>query len=299
MLLFTGQRRRFEPAIAIIMDSRRRSARRSALAVWFGFTMVLLAACGVETTSPAAGTFTPRTPGILTVVTTDVPSPGFWEGTPGHLTGGFEFELAKALAQRLGLRGVRIKIERFHRIVQGQLDGADLSLDLITPTNERARSLMFSAPYLESAPTVVARVDTSVPDLATAQGLRWGAVGATTFVGTIAGRIRPDASTRVYDNTADMIRGVEDRQVDAVLLDLPAAVATADRSGGRLHAAAQLPVPETIAAALPKGSSNEQAVSSAFRAFTADGTINRLLRVWVGSEAANAERAIPLLETTL
>jgi ABC-type amino acid transport substrate-binding protein len=76
-------------------------------------------------------------------------------------------------------------------------------------------------------------------------------------------------------------------------------VATADRSQGRLHAAAQLPENETIAAALPKGSVNEQAVSSAFRAFTADGTISRLLRVWVGPEAANAEKSIPLLETTL
>ena len=272
---------------------------RGALATLLVLVALLTVACGSGTTSAAAGKFTPSTPGVLTVVTTDVPSPGFWEGTPGHVTGGFEFELAKALAQRLGLKTVRIKIEHFHRIVQGQLGDADLSLDLITPTSERSRSLTFSAPYLESAPTVVTGAETSVPDLATAQGLRWGAVRATTFVETIAGRIRPDTPTRIYDNTADMMRGLESRQVDAVLLDLPAAVATADHSGGRLRAAAQLPVPETIAAALPKGSDNEQAVSSAFRAFTADGTIKRLLRVWVGSDAANAESSIPLLETIL
>ena len=56
---------------------------------------------------------------------------------------------------------------------------------------------------------------------------------------------------------------------------------------------------EAVAAALPKNSNNEQAVSSAIRAFTADGTIDRLLKKWVGTAAANAETSIPLLHTTL
>ena len=87
--------------------------------------------------------------------------------------------------------------------------------------------------------------------------------------------------------------------IDAVLQDLPLAVATANGSRGTLKAVAQLPTSETIAAALPKNSSNEQAVSSAIRAFKADGTINRLLQKWVGAAAANAETSIPLLHTTL
>lgn len=236
---------------------------------------------------------------MLTVVTADVPSPGFWEGTPDHVTGGFEFELAKLLGERLGLKAVRVKIEKFHRIVEGQLDGADLALDLITPTNERSRYLTFSSPYLDAAPTVLARTGISVPDLHTAQGLRWGAVRATTFVEITTSMISPDSPVRLYENTADMVTGLEEGQVDAVLLDLPFAVATADRSGGRLHTAAQLPVSELIAAALPKGSGNEQAVDSAFRAFADDGTIDHLLRVWVGPQAANAEKSIPVLETTL
>jgi polar amino acid transport system substrate-binding protein len=259
----------------------------------------LIAGCGDETSSPAAGTFTPRTPGVLTVVTTDVPTPGFWEGTPDHVTGGFEFELARLLARRLGLNTVRVRLEHFHRIVEGQLDGADLALDLITPTKERGRSLTFSSPYLDAPPTVLTRTGTSVPDLHTAQALRWGAVRATTFVGIITSMIRPIGAVRVYDDTSDVVSALERRQVDAVMLDLPLAVVTADRSGGRIHTAAQLPMSELIAAALPKGSGNEQAVSSAFRAFTDDGTIDRLLRVWVGPQAANSTSSIPLLETTL
>lgn len=84
-----------------------------------------------------------------------------------------------------------------------------------------------------------------------------------------------------------------------MLEDLPAAVATARESGGKLEAAAQLPTKEAIAAALPKNSTNEQAVSSAIRAFTADGTIDRLLKKWVGPAATNGGSSIPLLHTTL
>jgi polar amino acid transport system substrate-binding protein len=260
---------------------------------------LLPAACGDETSSPAAGTFTPQTPGVLTVVTGEVPNPGFWEGSPGQVSGGFEFELAKVLAKRLGLKEVRVETEQFHRIVSGKLAGADLALDLITPTSERARSLEFTSPYLNAAPTVLARTGTAVPDLHTGQEMRWGVVRATTFVGIVASMVRPNRPVRIYANNADLVLGLERHQVDAILLDLPLAVAIADRSGGRLHTAAQLPDSELIAAALPKGSGNEQAVSSAFRAFSDDGTIDRLLRVWVGPGAASAEKSIPLLETTL
>ncbi|MBV9050342.1 MAG: amino acid ABC transporter substrate-binding protein [Solirubrobacterales bacterium] len=276
-----------------------RSARR-VLAVAMGALLVALlaAACSDRTSSPAAGTFTPATPGVLTVVTSDLPTPGFWEGTPDHLTGGFEYELAKDLAERFRLRSVRVRVEAFNRVVTGRLDGADIALDLITPTPERERSLAFSSPYLDAPPTVVVRAGTEVPDLATAQTLRWGAVAGTTFVGIVGKLIAPHQPIRLFVNSTGMLAGLQAGQVDAVLLDMPFAVVSANQSDGHLQAVAQLPSSETIAAALPKDSGNQQAVDSALRAFTADGTIDHLLRVWVGSNAADAEKSIPLIRTT-
>jgi ABC-type amino acid transport substrate-binding protein len=93
------------------------------------------------------------------------------------------------------------------------------------------------------------------------------------------------------------VAALEHDKIDALLLDLPLAVVTANDSDKRLHTAAQLSEPELLAAALPKGSANTDAVDSAIRAFTSDGTIHDLLQEWVGSEAANAEKSIPLLRT--
>jgi polar amino acid transport system substrate-binding protein len=259
---------------------------------------LVLVGCGDRSSSPAAGTFRPHSSGVLTVVTTEIPSAGFWLGTPDRVTGGLEYELARDLAQRFGLTTVRVQLEPFDRVIAGQLGGADLALDLITPTDQRSRVLSFSSPYLQSPPTVVVRSGTGVSDLATARKLRWGAVRSTTFVDIIASLVTPEHPLRTFDNNAAMLNGLQNDQVDAVLQDMPLAVVSAQDSGGHLDAAAQLPGSETIAAALPKGSHNLDAVDSAIRAFTADGTIDRLLRTWIGPAAADAEKSIPLLQTS-
>jgi polar amino acid transport system substrate-binding protein len=256
-----------------------------------------LAGCG--SISASAGEFTPAQPGVLTVATSAVPSPGFWEGTPSHPTGGFEYELARELAARFGLGRVAIKIVHFHRIVRGHLGGADLGIDLITPTSEREEHLDFSTAYLKSAPTVLVRAGTEVPDLATAQELRWGAIQSTTFVETIEDQIVPEGELVLYDGQQEVVAALEEGEIEATLLDLPLAVAVAGQSHGKLEAVAQLPDKEALAVALPQGSANLQAVNSAIRALTEKGTIGALLEEWVGEEAANAESAIPLLHTTL
>lgn len=255
-----------------------------------------LAGCG--SIAGSAGTFTPGHRGVLTVATSAVPSAGFWEGTPRHPSGGFEYELAREFAARFGLGKVRVRIVHFHRMVEGHLGGADIGLNLLTPTEKREQFLDFSAPYLKAAPTVLVRSGTEVPDLESAQKLRWGVVRATTFVEAIANSISPETPTRLFDGQRQVLNALEAGKIDATMFDLPLAVATARLSRGRLEAVAQLPQPEALSVALPKGSSNQQAIDSAIRAFTANGTIERLLNRWVGADAADAESTIPLLHTT-
>lgn len=259
--------------------------------------LALLAGCG--SISGSAGSFDPGQANVLTVATSAVPSAGFWEGTPTQPSGGFEYELSRELAARFGLAHVRIEIVHFHRLVAGHLGGADLGIDLLTPTSQREEALDFSTAYLKAAPTVVVRSGTEVPDLASAQELRWGAVRSTTFVEAIADSVVPEEETLLFDGQRELLAALAAGRVEAVMFDLPLAVSIANRSHGKLEAVAQLPDKEAIAIALPKGSPNRQAVDSAIRAFTADGTIEGLLERWVGGDAAEAESAIPLLHTTL
>ncbi len=256
----------------------------------------VLAGCGG--TPGAAGSFSARTKGVLTVATSDVPEAGFWEGTAAHPTGGFEYAFAEALAQRLGLRMVRVVVVPFDRLANGDLGGADLALSLLTPTSAREQHLTFSTPYIDSAPTAVVRAGQQIPDLQTAQGLRWGAERGTTFVSSIADEIQPTTPVRTYADDAELSAALLSGQVDAAVHDLPLAVAVANASGGKLAVAAKLPQPEAIAAALPLGSDNVQALDSAIRSLDADGTTHGLLARWVGAAAADSDQ-VPLLQTTL
>ena len=57
-----------------------------------------------------------------------MPTADFWEGTAASPTGGFEYELARRLADRFGLGSkCGSRLVHFHRIVAGDLGGADLA----------------------------------------------------------------------------------------------------------------------------------------------------------------------------
>jgi ABC-type amino acid transport substrate-binding protein len=244
----------------------------------------------------ASGDFTPAHRGVLTVVTQPLPTAGFWNGTNARPTGGLEYGIAQALARRFGLR-LAIRTEPFAKIVAGHLDGADLALSLITPTSTRGQVLDFSSPYINAPPALLVRSGVSVPDLQTAQGLRWAVESDTTLQSTIADVIQPDQPALQFPSRAGVLRALDSGRADATLFDLPAAIAIA-HSDPKLTVAAHLADTEPIAAALPSGSKNVEAVSSGLRALLADGTIDRLATRWLGVSITDSENDIPLLRTT-
>ena len=279
---------------------RRGEQRRlSTLAGWAAVLLVSALAIGTAGCAgidSASGDFTPVHRGVLTVVTQPLPTAGFWDGTDAHPTGGLEYGIARALAHRFGLRLV-VRTEPFARIVAGHLDGADLALSLITPTSAREQALDFSAPYIDAPPALLVRTGASVPDLASAQALRWAVESDTTLESTIADVIQPDQPPLQFAGREGVLRALNSGPAEATLFDLPAAIAIA-HTDPKLTVAAHLANTEPIAAALPSGSHNVEAVSSAMRGLQADGTIDRLAKRWLGVSITDSEADIPLLRTT-
>ena len=243
------------------------------------------AACGTHSSSPAAGTFTPRAPGRADGRDVGRAEPGVLGGDArDDPTGGLEYELARDLAHRFGLRSVRIELVHFHRIVSGQLGGADLALDLITPTS-RARAgprLLLALPRRGSDGRCPQRHDRARPRLGPA-----AAVGRGPRDDVRRHHRRLDRSGRPDDDLRQHRRDARRRSSAARSTRCcstcrwrwrPLTVRTAACTPSH-----SCPTHETIAAALPKGSNNTEAVDSAMRAFTADGTLHHLLETWVGS----------------
>jgi polar amino acid transport system substrate-binding protein len=258
---------------------------------------VCLGACGVSGTG-AAGSFTPGTPDTLTVATAQIPDPGFWEGTPTDPTGGFEYGLARALAARFGLAHLKVRIVPFAKLVAGELGGADLALSDITATGERAQHVDFSTSYLKAPPAIVVAPGTAVPDVDTAQTLRFAVQRGTTLLSALEGQIRPNGSPLVLAHQREVLAAFHARRANAIMLDLPVALAYARQSPRRYAVAAQLPSDYELAAALPKGSGNLEAVDSAMRAFSADGTIEALGERWLHTSLREGQaEGVPVLRT--
>ena len=262
--------------------------------VVIGVGGLLLAACGVAPSGPAAGTFTPAVPGVLTVAT-NLPAPGFWEGPAAAPTGGFEYALAHELAERFDLGEVRAVDVAFADLVAGDLHGADLALAELTPTAARDEQLDFSTAYLDAHPAVLVQDGLDVPDLAAARDLRWAVQTGSTHVDLVTERIRPDAELITGDDIAAVVDAVATGTVDAALLDLPTAIVQEQLTDGRLRVVAQFATDDAIAAAVPEGSDNLEAIDSAIRAMLRDGTVDRLAEDWLGRAASDGAVDIPLI----
>lgn len=246
----------------------------------------------------ASGNFTPAHKGTLTVATGEVPLEGFWEGTADHPTGGFEYELAVALAKRFGLRHTAVVVVPFSQIVQGNLGGADLALSDITATSDREQVLDFSDPYLSARPSVLVRAGRSVPDLKTARDLTWAVGRSSTLLGFLNDTIRPNTPPLLSSSLGQTVDAVQHGKVEAGLLDLPVAAAVARDSGGTLTVAGQFDSNDNISAALPQGSPNLDAVQSAVRGLIADGTIASLADRWLGLDINGTQAdQVPLIRT--
>jgi polar amino acid transport system substrate-binding protein len=251
-------------------------------------------ACGAAPTGPAAGTFTSSEPGVL-VVAASLPARGFWEGTAEAPTGGFEYGLALELAERFGLDEVRVVDVPFDRLVSGDLGGADLALAELTPTLGRAARLDFSTPYLDAHPAVLVRVGTEVPDLAAARDLSWAVQADSIHVPLAEQRIRPAGGPLELPDIESVVAAVADGTVDAALLDLPTAVVQERLTNGALRVVAQFATDDAIAAAVPEGSGNLDAIDSAIRAMLRDGTIRALADEWLGRAIVDGSLDIALI----
>jgi polar amino acid transport system substrate-binding protein len=253
--------------------------------------------CG-EATKIAENTFEPASPGTV-VVATSLPSPGFWEGDDvSTLDGGFEWGLARALADELGLR-VSFRDVPFPAIVTGELHGADVALAQVSITDEREDRVEFSVTYFDSAPAVLAPSDADdIHDLATARDRSWVVERATTEEAFVGDVIRPDKPVVTVDDEAEAVDAVMAGDADAVLLDLPAALVIAAQVPG-LEVDARFDDPERYAVVLPEGSPdiNRRAIDKVLRGLLADGTVDDLADRWLQPVFASDPDDIPVIET--
>jgi polar amino acid transport system substrate-binding protein len=238
----------------------------------------------------AAAAFKPLKAGVLTVGT-ELPAPPFWVGDDyGSLTGGFEYDLAQALAKELGLSSATIVEMPFAGLVAGQECPCDLDLSQVTIKPERAEVVDFTTPYFNSDQGVLVKKGKSVKTIDEAKTLQWGAQVNTTGLDFIEQKIKPSKQAQVYNTTVDAFNALDAGQIDAVLLDTPIVLGEA-KDAPQFEVVAQFESNENYGGVVKKGSSNLAAINAALQKLIDNGTVSKLTKQYFGADPKD----IPLI----
>jgi polar amino acid transport system substrate-binding protein len=213
-------------------------------------------------------------------VQTALPAPGWWNGDdPDHMTGGYEFELAKDLCAALGVSKVRIVNVDFDALASGTTKDFDFALSQITVTADRAKKVDFSDSYFTSDQGIMVNKGTAVPDLAAAKKLKWGVQTGTTSEIFLKDRVKPDSAAKSFGQTPELFTALKAKQIDAVLLDTAIVLGQAGKQNAEV--VAQFKTGEVYGALLPKGSANTKLVNAALAKLKAAGTLDALYQKWL------------------
>src|SRR5271169_4929173 len=141
---------------------------------------------------------------------------------PEQLTG-FEFEIADALAAKLGVKAKMVQNQWDQLIPALERGNFDIILNGLELTAENRQRIAMSQPYFVYAQQIVTRRETA--GLTHLEDLKGRAVGALSS--TVAQRLLEQmggADLRIYPGNVESLRDLKAKRIDAVLMDLPIAL---------------------------------------------------------------------------
>jgi len=200
---------------------------------------------------------------------------------------GFDVDLARALAKRLGLARVAFVQSRFGRLFSSGAKPWDVAIAQITITDARRRTAEFTQPYLSVDQGVLAAqgVDPAPATVADLRTLRICALGKSTGAEVARSVIAPTRPVRLVGNVPTLMLDLQTGRCQAVVYDAPSLGSLKARAPDRYGPfVGVVRTGEQYGVALPKGSPIAGSVDAALGALVADGTVQRLQRKWLTTD---------------
>lgn len=164
--------------------------------------------------------------GGLTIATGDPAYPPYVIDDKPESGQGFEAAVALAVAEELGFTGGEVKWVRtsFDAAIAPGTKDYDFNLQQFSINPERQQTVSFSTPYYTANQAVLGYADgpaAAVTKLSDLKTLKLGAASATTSLTFITEVIKPDAEPFIYNSNADAKTALDNKQIDAIITDLP------------------------------------------------------------------------------
>jgi polar amino acid transport system substrate-binding protein len=287
---------------------------RALLAAVAVAVMLALAACGGDDSgssssstkaSTAAGsssgaaastctkqTAKTQTPGTLTIATDKPAFPPYFEDNDPKNGRGFESAVAYAIAEKLGFAKTDVKwvTEPFNSSYAPGPKKFDFDVNQISITPARAKRVDFSSPYFTAPQALVALKSSDAAkaaSLADVKNAKLGVQIGTTSLDAVQQVVDPSSQPKVFNDSNDVVTALKQKQVDAVVVDLPTAffLTAAQVPSAKIVGQFSAPGGDKWGALLQKGSPLTQCVSKAIDDLREGGQLQALEQRWMGAAA--------------
>ncbi|MFF3668409.1 ABC transporter substrate-binding protein [Microtetraspora malaysiensis] len=238
------------------------------------------------------------TPGKLTIGT-DKPAYEPWFKNDDPTNGeGFESAIAYAVADKLGFTKDEVAWATipFDTAYAPGNKKFDFDLNQISITPDRAKVVDFSEGYYTVKQGIVALDGgkyASATGLADLKDATIGVQVGTTALDAVKSVIQPAKETKVYTQQVDAVNALKNKQVDAIVVDLPTAfyVTAAQVENSKIvgQFAATGGTPEEFGLVFQKGSSLVSCVNEAIGALKSSGEFAKIEQQWLSAAAGAPE----------
>jgi polar amino acid transport system substrate-binding protein len=239
------------------------------------------------TTGPADLTGILKDAGVLTVGAEPPAPPFIIPPYPSNPTG-FEIDIAKEIATRLGIPDVKFIEFVWTNLFSPAPKPFDFDINETTITDDRDKVVDFSDPYFEANQAVLVHKGTdaeSATTMADIQGLLLGAQDTTTGLSYINDTIKPSQDPRVFSTTVAANQALLNKTIDAFIIDLPIAAGLVGENPDDLVVIGQFVTNENWGMVFEDGSALVPYVNEALAEMKADGTITDLQEKWLPGTA--------------
>ncbi|MDX6682643.1 MAG: aspartate/glutamate/glutamine transport system substrate-binding protein [Solirubrobacteraceae bacterium] len=131
---------------------------------------------------------------------------------------GFDIDLAKAIADELGVKPKYIEALSDNRIAFLKDGTADLILSTMTINAERDQEIDFSEPYFVAHGRILVKKDSAITGVKGLAGKKVCTALGSTYVDTLK-KQAPKADTKLVDSYSECLELIQDGAVDAVATD--------------------------------------------------------------------------------
>lgn len=195
---------------------------------------------------------------------------------------GFDVDIAKEIAERLGLE-LEVVSVKWEGIIPGLKTGDyDMVMSAMTITEERKMEIDFSDPYIDSDQSIAVRKgDTSIKSEADLAGKVVGVQVDTTGQFT-AEEIPGIKEIRKYDTILMAFEDLELGRIDAIVNDFPVN-AYISKTRGKTEVVATIKTDEKYGIGVKKGNTQLlEAINKVLAEMKKDGTYDAIYEKWFG-----------------